>query len=168
VFTEPIVVSKIEDRNGNILSLFSPHIDEVMSEEEAFLMVSLLRGVVDRGTAIRLRYKYQLGGQIGGKTGTTQNHSNGWFLGITPNLVAGVWTGWEDQAIHFEDMTQGQGANMALPVFGLFFQKLFGDAELGIMEADEFDEPPGFDVELDCDKVKSQGRTRDIYDLEEF
>jgi penicillin-binding protein 1A len=168
VYTEPIVVSKIEDKNGNILSLFSPHIDEVMSEEEAYLMVSLLRGVVDEGTGIRLRWKYELGGQIGGKTGTTQNHSNGWFMGITPNLVAGVWTGWEDQAIHFEDMTQGQGANMALPVLGIFLQKLFGDPELGIMEADEFDEPPGFDIELDCDKVNRQGRTRDIYDLEEF
>ncbi|MEE4215420.1 MAG: transglycosylase domain-containing protein [Bacteroidales bacterium] len=168
VFTEPIVVSKIEDRNGNILALFAPHIDEVMSEEEAYLMVSLLRGVVDEGTGIRLRWRYELGGEIGGKTGTTQNHSNGWFMGITPNLVAGVWTGWEDQAIHFEDMTLGQGANMALPVMGLFLQKLYGDPELGIMEADEFDEPPGFDVELDCDEVKSQGRSRDIYDLEEF
>ncbi len=168
VFTEPMVVSRIEDKNGNIISLFTPRIDEVMSEEQAYLMISLLRGVIDQGTGIRLRIKYQLGSQIGGKTGTTQNHANGWFLGITPNLVAGVWSGWEDQAIHFEDMTHGQGANMALPVYGLFLQKLYADEEMGIMEADVFDEPPGFDIELDCDKVKDQRGQGDIYDLEEF
>ena len=168
VFTEPMVVSRIEDKNSNIISLFTPHIDEVMSEEQAYLMISLLRGVIDQGTGIRLRFRYQLGSQIGGKTGTTQNHANGWFLGITPNLVAGVWSGWEDQAIHFEDMTHGQGANMALPVYGLFLQKLYADEELGIMETDVFDVPPGFDIELDCDKVKDQRGTRDIYDLEEF
>jgi len=168
VFTEPMVVSRIEDKNGNIISLFTPRIDEVMSEEQAYLMISLLRGVIDQGTGIRLRFRYQLGSQIGGKTGTTQNHANGWFLGITPNLVAGVCSGWEDQAIHFEDMTHGQGANMALPIYGLFLQKLYADEELGIMEADVFDEPPGFDIELDCDKVKDQRGTGDIYDLEEF
>lgn len=168
VFTDPIVVSRIEDKNGNIISRFTPRIDEVMSEEEAYLMVSLLRAVIDQGTGIRLRFRYELGSQIGGKTGTTQNHSNGWFLGVTPRLVAGVWSGWEDQAIHFEDMTHGQGANMALPVFGIFLKKLYADEELGIMEADIFDEPPGFNIELDCDKVKRQQATRDIYDLEEF
>jgi len=168
VFTDPIVVSRIEDKNGNIISRFTPRIDEVMSEEEAYLMVSLLRAVIDQGTGIRLRFRYELGSQIGGKTGTTQNHSNGWFLGVTPRLVAGVWSGWEDQAIHFEDMTHGQGANMALPVFAIFLKKLYADEELGIMEADIFDEPPGFDIELDCDKVKRQQATRDIYDLEEF
>jgi len=168
VFTEPMVVSRIEDKNGNIISLLTPRIDEVMSEEQAYLMISLLRGVIDQGTGIRLRIKYQMGSQIGGKTGTTQNHANGWFLGITPNLVAGVCSGWEDQAIHFEDMTHGQGANMALPIYGLFLQKLYADEELGIMEADVFDKPPGFDIELDCDKVKDQRGTGDIYDLEEF
>jgi penicillin-binding protein 1A len=168
VFTEPIVVTRIEDKNGNIISRFTPRIEEVMGEEQAYLMVNLLRAVIDEGTGIRLRFRYELGSQIGGKTGTTQNHANGWFLGITPNLVAGVWSGWEDQAIHFEDMTHGQGANMALPVFGIFLQKLYADEELGIMEADEFDEPPGFDIELDCDKVNNQRATRDIYDLEEF
>ena len=168
VFTDPLVVSRIEDKNGNIISILTPRIEEVMSEEEAYLMVSLLRGVVDEGTGIRLRWKYQLGSQIGGKTGTTQNNSNGWFLGITPNIVAGVWSGWEDQSIHFEDMSHGQGANMALPVFALFLQKLYADEELGIMEVDEFDEPTGFDIELDCDKVKNQGGRRNIYDLEKF
>lgn len=168
VYTEPLVVTRIEDKNGNIISRFTPRIDEVMSEEHAFLMINLLRAVIDQGTGIRLRFRYEQASQIGGKTGTTQNNSNGWFIGIAPNLVAGVWTGWEDQAIHFEDMLHGQGANMALPVYGLFLQKLYADQELGIMEADIFDEPPGFDIELDCDKVKDQRATRDIYDLEEF
>lgn len=168
VFSNPIVVSRIEDKNGNIISRFTPTIREVMSEDHAYLMINLLRSVVDHGTAIRLRFKYELASQIGGKTGTTQNNSNGWFMGVTPNLVGGVWTGWEDQAIHFESLTLGQGANMALPVFGLFLQKLYADPELGIMEADEFDEPPGFDIELDCDKIKDQDRVRDIYELEEF
>jgi len=168
VYTDPLVVSRVEDKNGNVISVFTPRIDEVMSEEQAYLMISLLRAVVDEGTGIRLRWKYELGSQIGGKTGTTQNHSNGWFLGITPNLVMGVWSGWEDQSIHFEDMSRGQGANMALPVAGIFLQKLYADPELGIMETDEFEEPPGFDIELDCDKLKDRSSRRSIYDFEEF
>ncbi|MCF8223806.1 MAG: transglycosylase domain-containing protein [Bacteroidales bacterium] len=168
VYSDPIVVSRIEDKNGNVISRFTPRIDEVMSEETAYLMLSLLRGVVDQGTGIRLRWKYEFGSQIGGKTGTTQNHSNGWFMGVTPNLVAGVWTGWEDQAIHFETITLGQGANMALPVFALFLQKIYEDEELGIMSQDEFEEPLGFDIELDCGKINEQRSRSDIYDLEEF
>jgi len=168
VFTEPLVVSRVEDKNNNIISHFTPRIDEVMNQEQAYLMLSLLRGVINEGTGIRMRWKYQLQSDMGGKTGTTQNHSNGWFMSVTPNLVGGVWTGWEDQAIHFEDMTHGQGANMALPVYGLFLQKLYEDEELGIMQADEFEEPPGFDIELDCDKLAGQDRGRDIYELEKF
>jgi penicillin-binding protein 1A len=119
-------------------------------------MVNLLEGVVNTGTGLRLRGKYQLTNQMGGKTGTTQNHSNGWYMGITPNLVAGVWTGWEDQAIHFEDLSLGQGSNMALPVFGLFLQKLFADPSLGSMKDDLFEAPANFSFDLDCDRVKSQ------------
>ena len=92
--------------------------------------------------------------QIGGKTGTTQNHSNGWFMGVTPNLVGGVWSGWEDQAIHFETLGEGSGANMALPIMAIFLQKVYADPQFGIMEADEFEHPSDFNMELDCDKVK--------------
>ena len=92
--------------------------------------------------------------QIGGKTGTTQNHSNGWFMGVTPNLVGGVWSGWEDQAIHFETLSEGQGANMALPIMAIFLKKVYADPQFGIMEADEFERPSNFNMELDCDKVK--------------
>jgi penicillin-binding protein 1A len=110
--------------------------------------------VVSSGTAVRLRLTYKLNNQMGGKTGTTQNHSNGWYMGVMPDLVAGVWTGWEDQSIHFEDLSMGQGANMALPVFGLFMQKLLADKEFASMAESQFEAPQGFNVNLDCDMVK--------------
>ncbi len=153
VYTRPLYVTRIEDRNGNVISTFTPFIDEVISEEDAYLMTSLLQGVVTNGTAVRLRLTYKLANQMGGKTGTTQNHSNGWFMGVMPDLVAGVWTGWEDQAIHFEDLSMGQGANMALPVFGIFMQKLLADKDFSVMAESQFEAPPGFNIELDCDKV---------------
>ena len=156
VYTRPLYVTRIEDRNGNIISTFNPYIDEVISEDDAFLMTSLLKGVVTNGTAVRLRLTYKLNNPMGGKTGTTQNHSNGWFMGVMPDLVAGVWTGWEDQAIHFEDLSMGQGANMALPVFGLFLQRLLADEEFAIIGTTDFEAPPGFNVELDCDKVNRE------------
>jgi penicillin-binding protein 1A len=161
VYTKPMYVTRIEDKNGNVISRFTPKIEEVLSEETAFLMLNLLQGVVQTGSGFRIRGTYHLMNQIGGKTGTTQNHSNGWFMGITPNLVGGVWSGWEDQAIHFETIGEGQGANMALPIFALFLQKIYEDPEFGIMETDEFERPSGFNMELDCDKVKRESTRRD-------
>jgi penicillin-binding protein 1A len=156
VYTRPMYVTRIEDKNGNVISRFTPRIEEVLTEEQAYLMLNLLQNVVNEGTAIRLRLSpYSFSNQIGGKTGTTQNHSNAWFMGVTPNLIGGVWSGWEDQSIHFETLAEGQGAHMALPVFALFLQKVYNDPELGIMEADEFEPPVNFDMELDCDKLKS-------------
>lgn len=155
VYTRPIYVTRIDDKNGNTISNFTPKIEEVLTEDQAYLMLNLLQGVVRSGTAVRLRMEpYRLLNQIGGKTGTTQNHSNGWFMGVTPNLVGGVWSGWEDQAIHFETIGEGQGAEMSLPIFALFLKKVYTDPELGIMEADEFERPAGFNMELDCAKVK--------------
>ena len=156
VYTRPQYVTRIEDRNGNVISTFSPFIDEVISEEDAYLMTSLLEGVVNTGTGLRLRATYELNNEMGGKTGTTQNHSNGWFMGVMPDLVAGTWTGWEDQAIHFEELTLGQGANMALPTFGIFLQKLFEDPEFASMSVSRFEAPPNFNVELDCGKTTRQ------------
>ena len=141
VYTRPLYVTRIEDRNGNVISTFTPFIDEVISEDDAYLMTSLLQGVVTNGTAVRLRLTYKLTNQMGGKTGTTQNHSNGWFMGVMPDLVAGVWTGWEDQAIHFEDLSMGQGANMALPVFGIFMQKLLADKDFSVIAESQFEAP---------------------------
>jgi penicillin-binding protein 1A len=154
VYTRPMYVTRIEDKNGNVISSFTPKVEEVLSEEQAFLMLNLLQGVVRSGTAIRLRFDpYNFNNQIGGKTGTTQNNANGWFMGVTPNLVGGVWTGWEDQSIHFETIGEGQGAQMALPVFGLFLKKVYADPEFAVMQTDEFERPEGFSMELDCDQV---------------
>ncbi|MBN1108933.1 MAG: transglycosylase domain-containing protein [Bacteroidales bacterium] len=161
VYTRPMYVTRIEDKNGNVISRFTPAIEEVLSEETAYLMINLLQGVVQTGSGIRLRLTYSLMNQIGGKTGTSQEQSDGWFMGVTPNLVGGVWCGWEDRAIHFETLSEGQGANVALPIFALFLQKVYADPELGIMEADEFERPAGFNIELDCDKVKRAGSRRD-------
>jgi penicillin-binding protein 1A len=169
VYTRPMYVTRIDDKNGNIITRFTPKIEEVLSEEQAFLMLNLLQNVVTKGTALRLRNEpYNLRNQIGGKTGTTQNHSNGWFMGVTPNLVGGVWSGWEDQAIHFETLNEGQGANMALPIFAIFLKKVYSDPQFGIMEADEFERPSEFSWELDCDKVRKEKSNRDIYHTERY
>lgn len=157
VYTKPVYVTRIEDRNGNVISDFKPSIDEVITEQDAFLMLNLLQGVVSgEGTGARLRGKYALRNQMGGKTGTTQNNSNGWFMGVTPNLVGGVWTGWEDQAIHFEQMSLGQGSNMALPVWGIFLNKLFADPHFSNMANDTFESPANFTLDLDCDKINAR------------
>jgi penicillin-binding protein 1A len=162
VYTKPMYVTRIEDKNGNVISRFTPRIEEVLSEEQAYLMINLLQGVVLTGSGRRMRAEpYNLLNQIGGKTGTTQNHANGWFMGVTPNLIGGVWSGWEDQAIHFETLGEGQGANMALPIMAIFLRKVYDDPQFGIMEADEFERPANFNVELDCDKVKRQNSRKD-------
>jgi penicillin-binding protein 1A len=162
VYTRPMYVTRIEDKNSNIISRFTPKIEEVLNEETSYLMLYLLQKVVTNGTALRLRREpYLLMNQIGGKTGTTQNHSNGWFMGVTPNLVGGVWAGWEDQAIHFETLAEGQGANMALPIMAIFLRKLYNDPQFGIMETDEFERPANFNMELDCEKVKRESSRRD-------
>ena len=162
VYTRPMYVTRIEDKNGNVISRFTPKIEEVLREETAYLMLNLLQGVVLTGSGRRMRNEpYNLLNQIGGKTGTTQNQSNGWFMGITPNLVGGVWSGWEDQAIHFETLGEGQGAAMALPIMGIFLRKVYDDPQFGIMESDEFERPAGFNMELDCDKVKRESTRRD-------
>ena len=157
VYTKPMYVTRIEDKNGIIISKFTPRIEEVLSEDQAYLMLNLLQGVVQIGTGSNLRREpFNLMNQIGGKTGTTQNHSNGWFMGVTPNLVGGVWSGWEDQGIHFETLGEGSGANMALPIMGKFLKKLYADPQFEMMEADEFERPADFNMNLDCDKVNKR------------
>jgi penicillin-binding protein 1A len=168
VYTRPMYVTRIEDKNGNIISTFTPKIEEVISEEQAYLMLDMLQGVVNIGSGIGLRATYQFTNQIGGKTGTTQNHGNGWFMGVTPNLVAGVWSGWENQSIHFETLGEGQGATIALPVFALFLKKIYADPQFGIMEADVFERPAGFNMELNCDKLKKSNTRRDNYSREKY
>jgi penicillin-binding protein 1A len=162
VYTRPMYVTRIEDKNGNVISKFTPRIEEVLSEETAYLMQHLLQKVVQTGSGIRMRREpYMLMNQIGGKTGTTQEQSDAWFLGLTPNLVGGVWCGWEDRSIHFESLAEGQGANVALPILALFLKKVYNDPEFGIMETDEFERPSGFNMGLDCNKIKRESTRRD-------
>lgn len=162
IYTRPMYVTRIEDKNGNVISTFSSKIEVVLSEQTAYLMTNLLQGVVQTGSGIRLRRDpYNLMNQIGGKTGTTQEQSDAWFIGITPSLVGGVWSGWEDRSIHFETLSEGQGANVALPIFAKFLKKVYADPEFGIMETDEFEKPAGFNMELDCSKVQHESTRRD-------
>jgi len=151
VYIEPLFVSRVEDKNGNLISTFQPIQSEAISEQTAYLMVNLLKGVVDGGTAIRLRHTYHFEAEMGGKTGTTQNHSDGWFMGITPQLTSGVWVGAEDRSIHFDELYLGSGANMALPIWALYMQKVYNDSTLGITQEDVFEVPPGFSVNLNCE-----------------
>jgi penicillin-binding protein 1A len=151
VYIKPHFITKIEDNKGNLLAQSVPQKREVMDERTAFLMINLLQGVVQRGTGVRLRYKYGLNNPIGGKTGTTQNHSDGWFMGITPELVSGVWVGAEDRSVHFEGIRQGQGANMALPIWALYMQKVYADKGIGMTQGD-FEKPRGVNINLDCDE----------------
>jgi penicillin-binding protein 1A len=104
-------------------------------------MLEMLKAVINEGTGVRLRYRYQFKGDIGGKTGTTQNNSDGWFIGVTPELVSGTWVGGEDRSIHFDNLREGQGASMALPVWALYMQKVYADETLGYSDTLKFDIP---------------------------
>ena len=143
--TAPMFVSRIEDNEGNVIISFQPRMNEVISEESANKMLVLLKGVVDGGTAGRLRYKYNFTGEIGGKTGTTNRNSDAWFMGFTPQLVSGCWVGGDDRDIHFDSMRMGQGATMALPIWAYFMKKVYRDKTLPYDPNAKFDLPEGFD-----------------------
>lgn len=147
---DPIFVTRIEDNRGNVLSNFAASKREAISEESAYLMVNLMQGVVNEGTAGRLRSVYKLTGQLAGKTGTTNDQSDGWFIGYTPKITAGVWVGAEDRQVHFESLALGGGSNMALPIWGIFMKKVLEDGTLGISSNDVFVKPPGFELDLRC------------------
>lgn len=141
----PLFVSRIEDNEGNVLTEFQPRMNEVISAESAQKMLVMLMGVVDGGTAGRLRYRYDLTGQIGAKTGTTNQNSDGWFIGFTPELVTGVWVGGEDRDIHFGSMAMGQGATVSLPIWAIYMKSLYANPDLGYDPKAEFDLPEGYD-----------------------
>lgn len=147
---EPLYVTRIEDNNGNVLATFTPKTYEIISETTAYKMIYMLRNVMDHGTGVRARLRYGLKAPMGGKTGTSQNNSDGWFVGFTPSLVSGVWVGGEDRSIHFDRMALGQGANMALPIFSLYMQKVYADPNLGYDTAEQFDIPAWFDPAQGC------------------
>lgn len=150
VYVEPIMMTRIEDKNGNVIERFTPRRDEAMSEETAFLMLELMKGVVESGTGIRLRYRYGFDNPIAGKTGTTQNQSDGWFIGITPQLTTGVWVGGEVRSIHFRTITLGQGASMALPIWALYMKKVYANPGLKINKDDFVKPAKPLSVNLNC------------------
>ena len=142
--TAPMFVSRIEDNEGNVISTFQPRMNEVISAESANKMLVELMGVVDGGTAGRLRYKYNFTGEMGAKTGTTNRNSDAWFMGFTPELVSGCWVGGEDRDIHFDTMRMGQGATMALPIWAYFMKKVYRDKSLPYDPDAKFNLPEGF------------------------
>lgn len=153
VYVQPIILTRIEDKYGNVIESFNPTREEAMSEETAYLMLELMKGVVQSGTGIRLRYKYQFTNPIAGKTGTTQNQSDGWFIGITPELTTGIWVGAEDRSVHFRSLSLGQGANMALPVWAIYMKKVYEDRSIGLSKGD-FEKPlQPLTIDLNCDKI---------------
>lgn len=147
--TAPMFVSRIEDNEGNTIATFQPRMNEVIGAANAMKMLTMLMGVVDNGTAGRLRYRYNFQGQIGAKTGTTNNNSDGWFIGFTPQLVSGCWVGGEDRDIHFDRGQMGQGATMALPIWAIFMKKVYADRSLGIDPMAKFDLPEDYNP---CDQ----------------
>lgn len=148
--TEPLYVTRIEDANGNVIGTFSPRTHEIISETTSYKMIYMLRAVLDHGTGVRTRFKYGIRAPMGGKTGTTNNNSDGWFMCFTPSLVSGTWVGGEDRGIHFDNMAQGQGASMALPICALYMQKVLADEDLGYSPDEQFDVPAWFDPNEGC------------------
>ncbi|OIP83042.1 MAG: penicillin-binding protein [Porphyromonadaceae bacterium CG2_30_38_12] len=150
--TEPLYVSHIEDANGNVIATFTPKVREIFSESTAYKMIYMMRAVVDGGTGGRIRSRYGLTMQMAGKTGTTQNNSDGWFMGYTPSLVSGVWVGGEDRSIHFDNIAEGQGASMALPIWALYMKKIYNDPSLGYSQTEIFEVPESFNVNQGCEE----------------
>ncbi len=147
---EPLYVTRIENNSGNVLATFTPQTHEIIGEQTAYKMIYMLRNVVDHGTGVRTRFKYGLKMPMGGKTGTSQNNSDGWFMSFTPSIVSGCWVGGEDRAIHFDNMADGQGANTALPIVALYLQKVMADNDLGYSNDEQFEVPSWFDPNAGC------------------
>jgi len=168
VYVKPIFITHIEDKNGNVIERFVPEKTEVLDEVSAYKMIELLKGVVESGTGIRLRFKYGMNHPIAGKTGTTQNQSDGWFMGITPDLTTGIWVGAEDRSAHFRTIRLGQGANMALPIWAVYMQKVYDDPSLGISMGD-FKKPlADISIEFDCDKYDAQQARKNRNQQQQF
>ena len=187
IYVKPVVVTRIEDKNGTIIYQASPETKDVLSEESAYVTLKLLEGVTESGSGVRLRhvgadktnpifrdvvtgYPYAFENPIAGKTGTTQNQSDGWFIGMVPNLATGVWVGGEDRAIHFETIAYGQGATMALPIWASFMKSCYADSTL-VVSKDSFEAPDKITIPLDCDSLsvarqqKSFFKDEDLSDL---
>ena len=156
-WTEPTYILRIEDKNGNVIYTHTPKVVQAMDAQTAYVMTYMLKGVIEDGTGSRLRGRYGLTNPIGGKTGTTQENSDGWFMGVTPQLVTGVWTGCEDRDIHFRSTRTGEGANSALPIFAGFMKRVYDNPALGIKRNVDFDAPKnGVSIVMDCNQYKQQ------------
>lgn len=164
----PMYVTRIEDNEGNVVAEFQPKMNEVISEESAYKMIVMLQGVMNGGTGSRMRFRYNVNADMGGKTGTTNRNSDGWFMGFTPSLVTGCWVGGEDRDIHFNSMTYGQGASSALPISAYFFQSVFKDKSLGYSEKEKFELPEGFDpcesIVIDDTAVDEVGGIDEVFE----
>ena len=179
VYTEPIMITRIEDKNGVVLEEFVPETNEVMSEEDAYVILNLLKGVTQNGSGIRLKtsypgagydavtgHPYKFTNPIAGKTGTTDNNSDGWFMGVVPNLITGVWAGCEDRSAHFGSTTYGQGATVALPIWGLYMRKCYADKTLKVSKSD-FEKPENpISIELNCESKPRNNELEDTPDEE--
>lgn len=175
IYVTPNYVTRIEDRYGNVISTFHPGENDAISEETAYLMLTLLRNVVDMigtyrgenyfGTAVRLRYRYEFEGELAGKTGTTQNQSDGWYIGLAPKLTAAAWVGGEDRSIHFDMLGMGAGGNMSLPIYAEFLKRVYADSTLNITQEDEFNKPLDFFVDLDCPNIMETSSTSEFDDF---
>ncbi|MDD3686228.1 MAG: transglycosylase domain-containing protein [Bacteroidales bacterium] len=162
VYTRPVYVTRIEDKNGNVLATFGQIQTQALSEETAYLMVDLMKGVVNEGTGSRLRSVYKINSELAGKTGTTNNHSDGWFIGYTPELVNGAWVGGEVRSIRFRYITLGQGAALALPIWGLYMQKVLDDPKLPYSRDAHFERPSNLSVEIDCAEYDRSNQNNDF------
>jgi penicillin-binding protein 1A len=180
VYVKPVMVTRIEDKNGTVLYEYTPETKDVLSRDVAYAMVDLLKGVTEGGSGTRLRhtfakennvykeiitgYPYEFSNPIAGKTGTTQNQSDGWFMGMVPNLVTGVWVGGEERATHFKRIDYGQGASMALPIWGLYMKRNYENPELGISTAD-FEKPENMTIRVDCNtSVETEEENQELED----
>ncbi len=169
VYVKPSFITRIEDKNGNVVARFLPEKSEALDEVSAYKMIELMKGVVESGTGIRLRFKYGLNNPIAGKTGTTQNQSDGWFMGITPDLTTGVWVGAEDRSAHFRTITLGQGANTALPIWALYMQQVYADKKLNISQGDFSKPTESASIEFDCDAYdRKQNQNRQNAGFDDF
>ena len=168
MYVKPMMILRIEDKNGTVLEEFTPMTREVLSESIAYTTINLMEGVTRYGSGVRLRtsggkypddivtgYPYVFTNPIAGKTGTTQNQSDGWFIGMVPNLSTGVWVGAEDRSVHFTDLNRGQGASMALPIWALFMKRNYADPELNISK-EEFERPEELSINVDCTQEREE------------
>ena len=184
IYVKPVVVTRIEDKNGTVIFQTAPETKDVLSEESAYVTLKLLEGVTEAGSGVRLRhrgadkanpifrdvvtgYPYEFDNPIAGKTGTTQNQSDGWFIGMVPNLATGVWVGGEDRSIHFETIAYGQGATMALPIWANYMKACYADSTL-VVSKDAFEAPDYVSIPLDCDSLSVERQEKSFFEDEDL